>query len=250
MLYRVPAEPFYWGSNSVFANMGIAMVYAYILTGDSLFIRAASEVTDYLLGRNATTYSFLTGFGAHPPMFPHHRPSVAAEAQTAGKPVPGLIVGGPNSSKQDARDGVTYLFTEPARSYMDVYASYASNEVAINWSSPVTFLLAAVDHLLSGERGDTPIRRFSVEKRSALKNDPGIKVDGVSVSFTLAAPARVELTVVDLRGRTIAHRATDVAVAGEHRIRYHGEKSARGAAIVVLSVDGRCVAKKSVAALY
>ena len=48
---------------------------------------------DYLLGRNATGYSFVTGFGDKTPLHPHHRPS---EADGVTAPVPGLLSGGPN----------------------------------------------------------------------------------------------------------------------------------------------------------
>ena len=45
---------------------------------------------DYLLGRNATGYCFVTGTGFKSPMRPHHRPSIADGIED---PVPGLLVG-------------------------------------------------------------------------------------------------------------------------------------------------------------
>ncbi len=57
---------------------------------------------DYIFGKNATGYSFLTGFGSKQVMFPHHRPS---GADGVVDPVPGFIIGGPNKDMQDRRSG-------------------------------------------------------------------------------------------------------------------------------------------------
>ena len=136
---------FVWGSSAVAANQGIALVQAYRLTGDSTWLRAAVDALDYLLGRNATAYSFVTGFGARTPQWPHHRPSAA---DTVAAPVPGFLVGGPNPRQQDRCAG--YPSALPARSYVDSTCSYASNEVAINWNAPLAYLAAALDAVYSG----------------------------------------------------------------------------------------------------
>ena len=74
-------------------------------------------------------------------MFPHHRPS---GADGIDEPVPGFVVGGPNKYKQD-RFGVEYQFEDAARSYEDVQASFASNEVCLNWNAPAVFVLAYLE---------------------------------------------------------------------------------------------------------
>ena len=132
---------FVWGSNSVAANQGIALIVAYRLTGDRSYLRHALGSLDYLLGRNATGYSFVTGFGARTPWHPHHRPS-ATDAIDA--PVPGLLVGGPNPGRQD---GCTYPVTAPDKAYVDDVCAYASNEVAINWNAPLVYLGVALEAL-------------------------------------------------------------------------------------------------------
>ncbi|MES2881400.1 MAG: glycoside hydrolase family 9 protein [Bacteroidota bacterium] len=130
---------FGWGSNSNAANQGILLINAYQLTGDKKYVDAALTNLDYLLGRNATGYCFVTGLGSKSPMFPHHR-------QSAGdgiiEPVPGLLAGGPNPGQQDK---CKYEFTEPETAYTDVECSYASNEIAINWNAPMVYLANAVE---------------------------------------------------------------------------------------------------------
>ena len=164
-LYRVPNANFIWGSNSIFANMGIAMIYAHKITGDNKFLLGACEIADYLLGKNAKGLSFMTGIGSRYAANPHHRHIVVAAGllgkntayQQKRQTVPanenivirGFLVGGPNAGQQDKIHEVTYRYTLPAKSYEDVYKSYASNEVAINWNAPSTFLLAAIDSIMS-----------------------------------------------------------------------------------------------------
>jgi endoglucanase len=130
---------FVWGSNAVAANQGILLINAYFLTGNKKYIFGALSNLDYLLGRNATGYCFVTGFGTKSPMHPHHRPSVA---DGIDEPVPGLLVGGPNPGRQDK---CHYLFTEPETSYVDSDCAYASNEVAINWNAPLAYLVNAIE---------------------------------------------------------------------------------------------------------
>lgn len=134
-------KDFSWGSNAVAANQGIALIYAYKTTGNRKYLKHALSNLDYLLGRNATGYSFVTGFGDRTPMNPHHRPSVADNVE---EPVPGLLAGGPNPGQQDK---CNYPSKAADESFTDEYCSYASNEIAINWNAPLVYLAAAVEAL-------------------------------------------------------------------------------------------------------
>src|SRR5450759_4326930 len=136
------AGDFIWGSNSVAANQGILLIQAYKLSKDRKFLDYALTNLDYILGRNATGYSFVTGYGHKTPMFPHHRQS---EADGIADPIPGLIVGGPNPGQQDGCK--TYPSNIPDQSYTDSVCSYASNEIAINWNAPAAYLAGALEAL-------------------------------------------------------------------------------------------------------
>lgn len=135
------AKDFVWGSNAVAANQGMLLTKAYLLTKDKKYLDHALTNADYLLGRNATGYCFVTGMGSRSPMHPHHRQSVA---DAIVEPVPGLLAGGPNPGKQD---GCQYPFTETETAYVDVDCSYASNEIAINWNAPAVYLFNALEAL-------------------------------------------------------------------------------------------------------
>lgn len=132
---------FVWGSNDVAAHQGMLLLFSYRLTNNRQFIDRAVDNLDYILGRNATGYSFVTGYGAKTPMYIHHRPS---SADGVIDPVPGLVAGGPNPGRQD---NCKYEFTDPERAYTDQRASYASNEIAINWNAPLVYLANGIEAL-------------------------------------------------------------------------------------------------------
>jgi endoglucanase len=94
----------------------------------------------YLLGRNTFSLSWVTRAGANPFRHPHHRPS---GADNNAEPWPGLLAGGPNAGRQDAALKALPTGLPPAKIYIDDQASYASNEVAINWNAPLVFVLAS-----------------------------------------------------------------------------------------------------------
>jgi endoglucanase len=137
------ARDFVWGSNSVAANQGILLIQAYKLSKERKYLNYAISNLDYILGRNATGYSYVTGFGKKTPMFIHHRQS---EADGIPEPVPGLLAGGPNPRRQD---GCKYPSLTADEAYVDSVCSYASNEIAINWNAPAAYLAGAIEALIN-----------------------------------------------------------------------------------------------------
>ena len=134
---------FNWGSNSNAANQGILLINVYLFSHNSKYLSAALGNLEYICGRNATGYCFITGIGTLFPMHPHHRPSVA---DGIIDPVPGLLVGGPNPGEQDH---CSYNFHEPETAYSDSDCAYASNEIAINWNAPLVYLANSIEVLES-----------------------------------------------------------------------------------------------------
>lgn len=136
---------FRWGSNGIAANQGVLLINAFLLTGDQKYIEGSASNLDYLLGRNATGYCFVTGcFGTKSPMSPSHHASMA---DRVNEPVPGLLVGGPNMER---RDKCRYPNTDPETSYVDDETAYASNEVAIDWNASMVYLVNAMEAMQYG----------------------------------------------------------------------------------------------------
>ena len=136
---------FVWGSNGIAASQGVLLLNAFLLTGDQKYIEGSTSNLDYLLGRNATGYCFVTGcFGTKSPMRPSHHTSISNQVN---EPVPGLLVGGPNNEK---RDRGRYPNTDPETSYVDSDDAYASNEVAIDWNASMVYLVNALEAMQYG----------------------------------------------------------------------------------------------------
>lgn len=121
-----------WGSNMTIANNG--MLYLMMEMGDE-----ASSQLSYLLGNNANSYCFVTGYGTLSPTGTHHRPS-----QATGKTMKGMLVGGPNSNLEDPYAQATLKDAAPAKCYVDNEQSFSCNEVTIYWNSPLVYLIAGM----------------------------------------------------------------------------------------------------------
>jgi len=208
------AGDFTWGSNSFGAHNGLHLMLAWRATGDSNYLAAADDMLGYLLGRNPLSVSFVTGFGTKSPMKPHHRPS---GADNIAEPVPGFLVGGPHSGGQDIGQydcKTSYLVNgAPAKSWLDDQCSYATNEVAINWSAAFVALAGqlAAAHLEQEQKalGVAPRARVPdirlarwIERGNALLVDAGAPVRlrlvdaSGSVLWTTSLPGRASATSV------------------------------------------------------
>jgi endoglucanase len=138
--YPVSIDYFNWGSNSDVANQGLLKMVAYSLSNDKKFLESAINDMNYLTGVNPTGYCYITGFGQKPVMNIHHRPSAA---DNIVEPVPGFLSGGPNLAVfTDCPDAKRSKL--PALSFVDQECSYSTNEIAINWNTPLVFLAGAV----------------------------------------------------------------------------------------------------------
>jgi endoglucanase len=113
---------YFWGSNGSIVRNVMNFQIAYRLFGDLRYLDASVRQIDHLFGRNVYARSQVTGLGANPPLYPHHRPSIAY-----GFTFPGLVVGGAQPT---------------ARSWVDSSTDFNTNEVAINWNAALVFALA------------------------------------------------------------------------------------------------------------
>lgn len=138
--YGRTEKDFFWGCNSDAAsNQGLTFLQAWRLTRQKDYLDAALHTMDYILGRNATGYCYVTGFGTRSTRYPHHRLSAS---DGIDDPIPGLLAGGPNPGRQD---GCEYPSSIPDEAYADVEGAYACNEIAINWQALFTYFAAGLD---------------------------------------------------------------------------------------------------------
>jgi endoglucanase len=98
---------------------------------------------DYLLGRNALNQSYVTGYGdvnSH-----NQRSRMYARQLNLSLPNPpmGTLAGGPNSTASTTGDPVAAQKLSgcvPQFCYVDDINSFATNELTINWNSPLTWV--------------------------------------------------------------------------------------------------------------
>jgi endoglucanase len=210
--FDIIATAYDWGSNSAVGNSGLILWKAWVTSQDTSYLDASLDALDYLLGRNATGYCFVTGFGSKSPMHPHHRISAS---DTVVDPEPGFLVGGPNSTAA-ASDGQPYPSTIAPMVYVDLQGAYASNEVAINWSAPLAFLAGVWSDQLTqfpsaGIASRTP--------RAGTDLLIGTRKDGLSVQLAGQSIARAELLGID--GRLLS-RVDGPATSLDIRTSAHG----------------------------
>lgn len=160
--YDNSSEGYIWGSNSLVADNGMVLAYAYMNSGEQRFLDGTISALDYLLGRNPMDISYVTGYGTHTSLYPHHR-YWAHQVDEAFPMAPcGVLVGGPNCGLEDPWvQGSGWKAGEiaPAKSYMDHMEAYSVNECTINWNAPLAWLSGFVtgfskDGIIIGSTGN------------------------------------------------------------------------------------------------
>lgn len=141
--YGQAISRFNWGSNSNVLNAAMLLAAAYQQEAKPEYLTAIRSHVDYILGKNAVGYSFVTGFGYRSPLNIHHRQSAADDI---AEPVPGLLSGGPNPGQQDKEYATYPTNAAPMQSWVDQTGSYASNEICLNWNAPLTYVLGWLNH--------------------------------------------------------------------------------------------------------
>jgi endoglucanase len=227
------AWEFVWGSNSMALNHSLLLIQAYRISNDTSYLNAAQSNLDYVLGRNATGYSFVTGYGSYTPMDPHHRQSAA---DGVPEPVPGFVVGGPHSGQQD---GCTYPSDLPALSYLDDWCSYSTNEVAINWNAPLVYVAGALDALKSGSSPPVSVGEDREGPMGFLlqQNYPNPFNPSTNIRYQIPTNSSVTLNVYDVLGRHIATLVNEHLDAGTHEVVFDASNLTAGMYIYRLRGD-------------
>ena len=136
----ITSDEYIWGSILPIMNNASIMICAKLLTNEQKYQETAQEQLNYMLGKNATGYSFVTGFGENAFRYPHHRQSYADKI---ADPVPGLVSGGPNKKFVDyVCKKLIPPDTPSAKFYIDDTWTASANENAIYWNSIAIFTTA------------------------------------------------------------------------------------------------------------
>lgn len=143
--YGVALNPkhYPWGSNLTVLNRAMLLGTVYLLEAQPAYYTGVVRQMDYLLGVNATNYSYITGAGAHAFCNPHNRITVA---DGIDETIPGFVSGGANGHPGDEKAKWLILpGTSPMKCYLDIWECYSLNEITIYWNSPAIFATAFLD---------------------------------------------------------------------------------------------------------
>ena len=138
-----------------------------------------------------------------------------SESDNNAKPVPGLLVGGPQPNRED---GCAYQWDSPAKNYTDEVCSFSTNEVAINWNAPLANMLCSFEAYqknLGNEPLANPRSKLMFPDLSNLpKTDtskameynpilvfPNIKTNNLRCVFAVTEPSTIEIR--DASGRIL-----------------------------------------------
>lgn len=132
-----------WGSNLTVLNRAMLFGTVYRLEANPDYYTGVVRQMDYLLGVNATDYSYVTGVGAHAFCNPHNRITVA---DGIDETIPGYVSGGANGHPGDAlAKELIAPDTPPMKCFVDRWECYSLNEITIYWNSPAIFAAAFLD---------------------------------------------------------------------------------------------------------
>ncbi|GAB3983394.1 glycoside hydrolase family 9 protein [Plantactinospora veratri] len=151
----MPGTPnsYFWGANSNIINNAVVLATAFDLTGQAKYRDGAVQGMDYIFGRNALNQSYVTGWGEKASKNQHSRIFGNQSDESLPNPPAGSIAGGANASLDDPFAKELLEGCAPMFCYVDDIASYATNEVAINWNSA----LAWIASFLADQGGSTSV---------------------------------------------------------------------------------------------
>ena len=184
-----------WGSNADALNRAILLALAHDFTGQARYLDAATEVMNYILGRNALNFSFVSGYGTQSLAHPHHRFWGNQPSNGFPPPPPGALSGGPNGSPSDpAAIAAGPVGKPPAKSYVDEMGSFSTNEVAINWNAPLAWMASYLDDtarpIFSGQKpAATPAAESAPISESKPQPGSWIALLGGAIALGLAGIA-------------------------------------------------------------
>ncbi|HYH04002.1 MAG TPA: glycoside hydrolase family 9 protein [Bacillota bacterium] len=152
------------------------------------YVDFAKSQIDYILGSNPNNMSYVVGFGANYPKFPHHR---AASGRLEGEPA--------NESKKDPERHILYgaLVGGPKDddSYSDVVDDYVYTEVGLDYNAGLVGALAGMTRLFGANQKpeDTPgieaePAEYFVEAQVTYENNQQTIVKAYLHNITVSPP--------------------------------------------------------------
>ena len=202
-------EGYEWGSNSMVVNNAIVMAYAADINKDKAdkYANGVFSAMDYIFGRNAGEYSYVTGYGEHHTKYPHHRFWSGLIDKSLPTAPSGVLSGGPNSGIPDPWiRGAGYKIGQraPQLCYLDHVESWGTNECTINWNAPFAWVVSYMeDYKPTNSGSETPSTTTDLSDCTAA----------LSASQFTFTGGEIKPAVKVKNGTTVLKEGTDYTVA-------------------------------------
>lgn len=147
-----------WGDNYALLYNAMILKKMFDITANPIYLISLNKNIDYLLGKNITGYSFITGHGSKTPVYLNHLQT----RNDSYSDIPyGALVGGVSATaiappplpvKFDYGDPSTYYFdtcTIHAKRYLDFPMYPFRNEPAINYNAVLLYALYSLSSLVT-----------------------------------------------------------------------------------------------------
>ena len=184
------------------------MAYAYDITKDAKYIDGVSTAMDYVFGRNAMDFSYVTGYGTYHCENPHHR-FWSHELDSSFPYAPsGVMSGGANSGIQDPYvRGMGYKLgtLAPQLCYIDSVEAWSVNEVTINWNSPFAWVVSFLEDEAPLVDRDTPATTAKTTEGGTTSTTTST---GTALYGDVDCNGKIEINDIVLLSRYVAQDAT------------------------------------------
>ncbi len=212
----------YWGSNSVVLNnllvMGLARDFS-ACTDDS-YLQAMQHGMSYLLGHNPMSKSYITGYGEDAVLNPHNRYWAHSLSTVLPEPPSGILVGGPNTQfdGDPAINPDDLAGCSPLTCWVDDVEAFTSNEITINWNSPLAWAAAYLDEAASGRTPQACGGLVSLPSTVTLNANGNGSLDlnalnGLSASASFQIVTQPQFGAISISGGIATYSSNSVPTA-------------------------------------
>jgi hypothetical protein len=160
-----------WGNNYNLLNNAPVLKKAFDKTGNIVYKQALHKNLDYILGKNITSYSFVTGYGSQSPTNLNHlhtrndgSTDIPAGAMVGG-PAANPITPPPLPMAYQAYNGIALYFdtcTMHAKRYLDLPYAPFPNEPTIDYNARLVYALYALLPFSITGISDPPVTPLSL----------------------------------------------------------------------------------------
>lgn len=136
-----------FGSNVLALRNMMFMAYAYDISGETEYLNSIAKGMDHLLGKNALSYSFITGYGSYSVKNPTHYYWRSEIDDSLPMAPDGVLASGPCTTGLDpymralGLTGTEYDLREQ-RYYVDSVNAYSVNESSISSNAALAWVVS------------------------------------------------------------------------------------------------------------